>query len=158
MCSLSETELFEQTFSIKPDHRSFCPYRIAPIGAHIDHQMGCVTGMAISEGITFLWKKRSDSKTVLLCRNFSRKVIEILPEDVTAGQKENWETHLRGAVGMFHRTYGLKNGISGVLTGSLPVGGLSSSAAVTMTVILALSRANGIRMEKEEIMRLAKMT
>ena len=31
----------------------FCPYRVCPLGAHVDHQMGLVTGFAIDRGSKF---------------------------------------------------------------------------------------------------------
>ena len=34
---------------------SFCPYRVCPVGAHIDHQKGNVTGFAIDKGITIAY-------------------------------------------------------------------------------------------------------
>lgn len=30
---------------------AFCPYRISPLGAHIDHQYGKINGLAIDKGI-----------------------------------------------------------------------------------------------------------
>lgn len=34
--------------------RIFSPYRICPVGAHVDHQHGLVTGFALNYGID-LW-------------------------------------------------------------------------------------------------------
>jgi hypothetical protein len=30
----------------------FTPYRICPLGAHVDHQLGLVTGFALDYGMT----------------------------------------------------------------------------------------------------------
>ena len=32
----------------------FAPYRVCPLGAHVDHQHGLVTGFAINKGVD-LW-------------------------------------------------------------------------------------------------------
>ena len=32
----------------------FSPYRVCPLGAHVDHQHGLVTGFAINKGVD-LW-------------------------------------------------------------------------------------------------------
>lgn len=33
--------------------KAFCLYRICPLGAHIDHQYGVVSGTSVDIGITF---------------------------------------------------------------------------------------------------------
>ena len=49
------TELFQayRTFFGKGDalYQLFSPYRICPLGAHVDHQHGLVTGFAFNSGI-----------------------------------------------------------------------------------------------------------
>ena len=35
----------------KYEESFFCPYRVCPIGAHVDHQYGLITGFAIDKGI-----------------------------------------------------------------------------------------------------------
>ena len=39
----------------------FSPYRVCPLGAHVDHQHGIVTGFAINKGVD-LW--RSEERRV----------------------------------------------------------------------------------------------
>ena len=56
-----KTKLTKKMISIYPDVQekeiflSFCPYRVCPVGAHIDHQKGNVTGFAINYGITIAY-------------------------------------------------------------------------------------------------------
>ena len=38
----------------------FCPYRICPLGAHVDHQLGLVTGFAIDKGVDFDFVKTDE--------------------------------------------------------------------------------------------------
>lgn len=33
----------------------FSPYRVCPLGAHVDHQHGLVTGFAIDKGVDLWW-------------------------------------------------------------------------------------------------------
>lgn len=42
---------FNQIYHREPDGVFFCPYRICPLGAHIDHQYGKINGLAINYGI-----------------------------------------------------------------------------------------------------------
>ena len=38
----------------KYQYHIFSPYRVCPLGAHVDHQHGLVTGFAIDKGVD-LW-------------------------------------------------------------------------------------------------------
>ncbi len=44
-------EVFEQIYKKQALYTAFTPYRICPIGAHSDHQLGKITGFAIDKGI-----------------------------------------------------------------------------------------------------------
>ena len=48
------SQKFRETYRREPEGLSFCPYRVCPIGAHSDHQLGKVTGFAIDKGIRIL--------------------------------------------------------------------------------------------------------
>ena len=45
------TDYFIEKYNEKPMYTSFTPYKICPIGAHVDHNLGCITGFAIDKGI-----------------------------------------------------------------------------------------------------------
>ena len=53
-------EIFEETYRKAPDDVAFCPYRICPIGAHVDHQLGRITGLAIDRGIYFAYSPKQN--------------------------------------------------------------------------------------------------
>lgn len=42
-------------------HHIFSPYRVCPLGAHVDHQHGLVTGFAIDKGVDLWFDVREDS-------------------------------------------------------------------------------------------------
>ena len=42
---------FERIYRKAPEHVAFTPYRVCPLGAHVDHQKGWITGFAIDKGI-----------------------------------------------------------------------------------------------------------
>ena len=44
-------EKYRELYEKDPEAVAFCPYRIAPLGAHIDHQLGSINGLAIDKGI-----------------------------------------------------------------------------------------------------------
>lgn len=49
----------------------FTPYRICPLGAHVDHQLGLVTGFAIDKGVTLEYEPTLDGTVDLISANFS---------------------------------------------------------------------------------------
>lgn len=129
--------------------KTFCPYRVCPIGAHIDHQFAPVTGFAIDKGIEIEYEKTNDGKVVLTSAEFEKKV-----EFSTKGLPElqsDWADYLRGAVASLSRKFELSYGIKAHIKGSLPIGGLSSSAAVIIAFLSALCRANDIKLSKREL-------
>lgn len=44
-------EVYKELYHQEPYGVAFCPYRISPLGAHIDHQYGKINGLAINKGI-----------------------------------------------------------------------------------------------------------
>ena len=44
-------ERFEEIYHREPLATAFTPYRVCPLGAHSDHQLGKITGFAIDKGI-----------------------------------------------------------------------------------------------------------
>ena len=107
----------------------FSPYRVCPLGAHVDHQHGLVTGFAIDKGVDLWFNVREDSVVKLTSLSFEGDVEFHLntPSQVKEG---HWGDYARGAKYALRKRFELKRGIEGVIQGSLPVGGLSSSAAV----------------------------
>ena len=51
-------ERFYEIYGKDPMGISFCPYRICPIGAHSDHNLGKITGLAIDKGIHIAYKPK----------------------------------------------------------------------------------------------------
>ena len=49
---------------------AFCPYRISPLGAHIDHQYGKINGLAIDKGIHMAYHPKQNGVVELQSLNF----------------------------------------------------------------------------------------
>ena len=133
--------------------KAFCPYRVCPLGAHIDHQLGIVSGFAIDKGIEVEYEKTTDGSVVLTSAEFSKQVefsTRILPE-----LEGDWADYLRGAVVSLKRKHDVSYGIKAHIRGSLPIGGLSSSAAVIISFLSALCRANNIKVSRSELISIA---
>lgn len=145
---------FESIYHKEPDAISFCPYRICPLGAHSDHQLGKVTGLAIDKGIHIAYKPKMNGVVELVSLQFDKRAqwhVNAVPET-----KENdWADYLRGATQALTQRYSLRIGLSGVIEGSLPIGGLSSSAAVILAFLSALCKVNGLELSGHELIMTA---
>lgn len=132
----------------------FSPYRVCPLGAHVDHQHGLVTGFAIDKGIDLWFNVREDSMVNLVSRTFEGEV-QIDLKRRTEIREQTWGDYARGAKYALRKRFELTRGIDGVLQGSLPVGGLSSSAAVLIAYVMAFAKANGIQLRPFEVVQIA---
>ncbi len=145
---------FEEVFSLKEmPQAAFCPYRICPMGAHSDHQYGKITGLAIDKGITVTYTPCEDGIVTLKSINFdepkSFSLNNIPPK------QNDWADYLRGAAVALKKRHALPVGLNGIIEGSLPIGGLSSSAAVILSFLSALCGVNGIVLTPEELIDVA---
>ena len=107
----------------------FSPYRVCPLGAHVDHQHGIVTGFAIDKGVDLRFSPNADGRVHLESPTFGGCV----DFDVTKAsqvREHHWGDYARGVKYALRKRFELRRGITGEVEGSLPVGGLSSSAAV----------------------------
>ncbi len=143
-------ETFESIYGKQPQDISFCPYRICPIGAHSDHQHGKITGLAIDKGIHIAYRPKMNGVVEMVSLQFPKRAqwhVQAVPE-----LKENdWADHLRGATQALSQRHSLKIGLCGVIEGSLPIGGLSSSAAVILAFLAALCRVNNLALAPHEM-------
>jgi galactokinase/galacturonokinase len=132
----------------------FSPYRVCPLGAHVDHQHGLVTGFAINKGVDLWFNVNDDSYVKLVSRSFDGEVDFDISQRVQVKEK-HWGDYARGAKYALSKRFELRNGIDGVIQGSLPVGGLSSSAAVLIAYVMAFAKANGITLKPFEVVQIA---
>ena len=128
----------------------FSPYRVCPLGAHVDHQHGLVTGFAIDKGVDLYFDVRSkmddgrcDSHVHLESKTFEG-VVDFDIDAPSQVKEGHWGDYARGAKYALRKRFELSHGIEGVIQGSLPVGGLSSSAAVLIAYVMAFAKANVI--------------
>ena len=166
----------------------FSPYRVCPLGAHVDHQHGLVTGFAIDKGVD-LWfnvngkdninvnGQRASLAHTFRCENgnstlntqnsklplgrvhlVSRTFEGEVDFDITQPsqiREHHWGDYARGAKYALRKRFELTRGIDGVIQGSLPVGGLSSSAAVLIAYVMAFAKANDITLKPFEVVKIA---
>ena len=147
-------ETFEQTYRKAPTYTAFTPYRICPLGAHSDHQLGKITGFAIDKGIHIAYGPKQNGIIEIQSVQFPKRAQWHVAS--TPSEKQgDWADHLRGATIALNSRYPLRTGLCAVLDGELPIGGLSSSAAVIITFLSALCQMNGIHLTESELVQIS---
>ena len=135
-------------------HHIFSPYRVCPLGAHVDHQHGLVTGFAINKGVDLWFDIRDDGHVHLESKTFEG-IVDFDIDAPSQVRERHWGDYARGAKYALKKRFELKRGITGVIQGSLPVGGLSSSAAVLIAYVMAFAKANDITLQPFEVVKIA---
>ena len=146
---------FEQTYRKSPEHTAFTPYRVCPIGAHSDHQLGKITGFAIDKGIHIAYGPKMNGVVEISSLQFPKRAqwhVNSTPSE----KQGDWADHLRGATIALNSRYPLRIGLCAILDGELPIGGLSSSAAVIITFLSALCNLNGVALSPKELIEISK--
>lgn len=145
---------FVEIYKQSPIGISFCPYRICPIGAHSDHNYGKITGLAIDKGIHIAYKPKQNGVIEMTSLQFEKRAQWHIAGTPSIKQND-WADYLRGVTIILSKKYPLSVGICGVIEGTLPIGGLSSSAAVTIAYLSALCAVNNIKLSPLEYISMA---
>ena len=146
------SEQYRNIFKIPHCAQIRSPLRVCPLGAHIDHQGGLVTGMALDVNVDLLYAPDDEGFVRVQSMDFPDEEyfhIERVPEMLPGF----WGNYIRGSVLSLTRNYKLKRGIKAIIRGRLPMGGLSSSAAVTTAYLMALADVNGFTLSRENIIQ-----
>ena len=150
MSTMKCQERFQQIYKREPEALAFCPYRVCPIGAHSDANLGKITGLAIDKGIHLAYSPKQNGVVELCSLQFEKRA-QFHVRDVPRHKCNDWADYLRGATLKLGERYPLTYGLSGVIEGTLPIGGLSSSAAVALVFLKALCKVNNIQPEPLEL-------
>ncbi len=146
-------ERFLEIYGRDADGIAFSPYRICPIGAHSDHNLGKITGFAIDKGIHIAYSAKHNGVVEMGSLQFPKRAQWHIKE--IGGKTGDWADYLRGATWALAKRYPLTVGLCGVIEGSLPIGGLSSSAAVILAFLDALAKVNGIKLSDQQLIEVA---
>ena len=146
-------EVFYGIYGKAPERIAFSPYRICPIGAHTDHNLGKITGLAIDKGIYIAFAPKNNGVIEMQSLQFPGQAQWFCRE---VGKKSGgWADYLRGATWALSKEHQLTMGLCGVIEGTLPIGGLSSSAAIILAFLDALCSVNRINLSPRELINIA---
>ena len=131
------------------------PYRICPLGAHVDHQGGPVLGMTINSYTLMAFVATDTTDVRLQSHNYPGRVrfdLNQIPEATGSF----WGVYARAAALALKEKYKLTKGINGHLNGMLPGCGLSSSASVLLAYLHAFADANELQIKPWEYVALTR--
>ncbi|MBR1688932.1 MAG: galactokinase [Prevotella sp.] len=146
---------YERHFGPGDDlYHVFAPYGVSPLGAHVDHQHGLVTGFAVDKGIDILFQPTETGLIEMVSLSFADPTIFHVEAPIYE-KHFNWGDFLRGAVWVMQKEFQLKKGVRGIIRGSIPSGGVASSAALLCGFIAALAKANYLLLTRDQMVTLA---
>ena len=147
-------ERFFEIYGRDSEGLAFCPQRVVPVGAHSDYGLGRSTGLALDKGIHLAYRPKKNGVVELVSVQFEKRAQWHIA-DIPETRDGDWADYLRGATIGLKQKHKLTTGLCGVIEGSLPIGGLSSSAAVCIVFITALARVNDIHLTRQELIHIA---
>jgi galactokinase len=125
--------------------RIFSPYRLCPIGAHIDHQGGTVLGRTLTIGTSLEYEPLNSNEVLMTSDQFGQASFRIGALDTG-----HWIRYAQAAARVLDARRGLRAHVTGSLIGS----GLSSSASVGLAYLIAFATVNDIELTVDELTQL----
>ncbi len=147
---------FKKIYKNPPEILSSAPGRINIIGEHTDYNLGYVLPAAINLRINFLASTRNDDQVCLWAEDFKQEEKFSLSE-FSYSEKNKWANYIKGIFWVLKEEGFRLGGINGLVWGDVPLeAGLSSSAALEVSVIKALTNLFFIELPPERLARLAQ--
>jgi galactokinase len=146
---------FTECFGGDPEGVWTAPGRVNVIGEHTDYNDGFVLPVALPHTTRAAVGRRTDGRVVLTSLRGDGGVVEVDVRDLAPGRPGGWAAYPAGVVdGLRDR---LEGGISVLVDTDVPVGaGLSSSAALTCAVALALHDLVAPELDHQALVDLAR--
>ncbi len=143
-------EKFRQIYGRNP--RIFrAPGRVNLIGEHTDYNEGFVLPFAIDRETFAAGAVRDDLKITIHALDVGESFSFDLSDEAVK-RRGNWIDYVEDAARCVNRRFALKNGADLIFTSDVPVGaGLSSSAALEVSVGFALLSLNEIEINRKEL-------
>ncbi|MFK7802690.1 MAG: galactokinase family protein [Anaerolineae bacterium] len=133
------------------------PYRICPIGAHVDHQGGEVLGVAIDAYTVLAFVPSGDSRVHLTSADFDG-LIEFSADEPPQHQPD-WGRYAYGAAFALQKMFPNQSfkGWTGHISGRVLGAGLSSSASAGVAYLMAFAKVNDLSVTQAELVELDRI-
>jgi galactokinase len=146
---------FSERFAGEPEGIWAAPGRVNVIGEHTDYNDGYVLPIALPHTTRAGVGRRTDGRIALASLQGDREIVELAVDELVPGRPGGWAGYPAGVVeGLRDR---LSGGVSVLVDTDVPVGaGLSSSAALTCSVALALRDLVAPELGRTDLVELAR--
>ncbi|MBR0196698.1 MAG: galactokinase [Kiritimatiellae bacterium] len=149
---------FEKMYGAKPQIVAYAPGRIEVLGNHTDYNEGYVFSAAIDKG-TFFAVSPSDDENCELTAADLMETAKFTLSTVAPAKEMTWQNYVTGTFNWLFDGEPAKagKGWKGMFLGNIPLGaGLSSSAALEMCTVLALSKLYGVEKDKTTMAKIGQ--
>ena len=149
---------FEKMYGEKPQVVAYAPGRIEVLGNHTDYNEGYVFSAAIDKGTFFAVSPTADDGCELTAGDFM-ETAKFTISTVVPATEMTWQNYVTGTFNWLFdgNPAAAKHGWKGMFLGNIPLGaGLSSSAALEMCTVLALSKLYGIEKDKTTLAKIGQ--
>lgn len=148
---------FAERFGGDPEGVWAAPGRVNVIGEHTDYNDGYVLPVALPHTTRAAVGRRTDGHLAFASLQGDGDVVELAVDELAPGHPSGWAGYPAGVVdGLRER---LSGGLSILVDTDVPVGaGLSSSAALTCSVALALRDLVAPELTRDDLVELARLS
>ncbi len=132
------------------------PYRMNPIGAHVDHQGGSVLARTINQYTLLALYPTHSQQVILHCDNGERADTTETFNLSGKVEGENWVRYAKASAACFESLHSGAEGFAGLVFGTLVGAGLSSSASVILSYLAGLAHVNNLQLSNKELVELCR--
>ena len=151
--------LFKQHFGDSPEGIASAPGRVNLIGEFTDYNDGWVLPCALEFRCHVAWRRREDSRITTISREYPDEIDEFLAGDEYRASPRPWANYVRAVVAALRKKGYECQGIDLALSSDVPQGrGLSSSAALEVSLLGALNCAFDWNLDGTEIAKLGQLS
>jgi galactokinase len=148
--------VFERIHNSPPEVVSSAPGRINIIGEHTDYNQGYVLPAAITLRNYFFLSKRTDEKVCVWTENFKKREVFSL-QKISFSKHNKWINYVKSIFWVFQDEGFDLRGINSLIWGDIPrEAGLSSSAALEVSIIQGLNTLFKLGLEPQRMAALAR--
>ncbi|TWT98148.1 Galactokinase [Botrimarina colliarenosi] len=136
--------LFAEKFGAAPQCVTAAPGRVNLIGEHTDYNDGFVLPMAIDRQTVVAASKRDDDRPVVRLYSATMKGAAELTIEPDGAELPGWAKYVRGVIDAYREAGVDVPAFDAVIDSTVPLGGgLSSSAALEVSLALVIETLNG---------------
>ena len=146
----SSQKLFKKRFNSKPTIISTAPGRINLIGEHLDYNNGVAIPCAIDRWTCVCISKSKDNTIIVRSETLESEII--LNTDLKFKPEQLWHKYILGSLCILQDTKKLDSGLNILINSNIPIAsGLSSSAALEVSLLLSYFKLFNIEISQKEL-------